>query len=529
MKYLFPLILITSTLFGQDVLVTVSGARANIKFIELTETHVVFKKEGSTVINKLPLRAVYQIIKENGDILDIGNTVSEQAKVQVEKNKLLEEENRIKLLLHGNKTSKHYHLGTVNHLPLELNRKLFSSENEAKSEGYKPCAACFDLRPRITDYYFEKQISVATNSAIRNSNEILYEHPDLPRMQTRLDRLLNQWTETLKGYDYRILIIKEKDPNAFAVAGGNIYVTTGLIEMIEDDSELDFIIAHEIAHIERRHSLREIKEAQKRAAIASIASLAVGVGVLATGGDANDAAIVTQLSVIFGDYANQFARKGFSREMEQESDIFAQLQLTQMGLTKEKMVYALDKLATHSTKLEIPLNANAFSDHPGLNARINQIMNSDIISLENPKNIYIMDNKISRTNMDKAIIKISTKFIYKGPSSNKKDEDIITLIGDIVNKDENNSYQIDKLDFKSYNAQRPITTSLKELAILASSSMDFATTINLKKKTSDEVFELIKSGKMSVSTKVSKVNIKPGEGVKKSWNNQPLQVSASFK
>ena len=58
--------------------------------------------------------------------------------------------------------------------------------------------------------------------------------------------------------------------------------------------------------------------------------------------------------------------------------------------------------------------------------------------------------------------------------------------------------------------------------------MDFATTVNIKNDKSDEVFNLFKSGRMSVNTKISKVTIKPGEGVKKGWNSKPLQVWTVF-
>ena len=265
------------------------------------------------------------------------------------------------------------------------------------------------------------------------------------------------------------------------------------------------------------------------ASFAAIAALAVGFGVAATGGDVNDAAIATQLTAIIADYGNQFAAKGFSREMEQEADIFAQLQLTQMGLPKEKMIFALDKLATNSSKLELPLTANAFSNHPGLNARINQIMNSSIVSLDKPRNIYIMDKKISATDNEKAIIKITANFLYKAPSSNKSDEDIIALIGDIVNNDKTNSYQIDKLDFIGFKGSSLIKSNFKEFAINAGSKMDFATTVNINNDKSDEVFNRFKSGPMNIATKVLKVTIKPGEGVKKGWSSQALQISATFK
>ena len=534
MKKLLSILLLFVSINAQDVLITISGAEAKGIFIEVTEEHVVFQQSGASAPSKIPRTSVARVLLSNGeDAFSIGEGISDEFK---EKHKEAIEKAKIKSSFHGNKISKIYHLGIVKHLPSDFNRKIFNSQDEAKNAGYGPCPACFDLRPKIPDYYFEKELTAGVNSAIRNNYEVLYEHPQLPRMQTRLHRLLNQWTETLKGYDYRILIIKNEDPNAYAVAGGNIYVTTGLIEMIEDDSELDFIIGHEIAHIERRHSLREFKEAKRRANIAAIAAVAVGFGVAATGGDANDAAIATQLTAIIGDYSNQFAAKGFSREMEQEADIFAQLQLNQMGLSKEKMIFALDKLATNSSKLKLPLKANAFSNHPGLNARINQIMNSSIISLDKPRNIYIMDKKVSTSDFDeKAIIKITANFLYKGPSSNKRDEDIITLIGDIANNDKTNSYQIDKLDFnvlkfsRSSSAAALIKSNIKGFAINAGSKMDFATTVNIKNDKSDEVFELFKSGQMVVNTKVSKVTIKPGEGVKKGWNSKPLEVWTSFK
>jgi predicted Zn-dependent protease len=46
--------------------------------------------------------------------------------------------------------------------------------------------------------------------------------------------------------------------NAFAVPGGYIYVYTGLMKYIDDEATLAGIIAHEIAHVEKRHSTRRV-------------------------------------------------------------------------------------------------------------------------------------------------------------------------------------------------------------------------------------------------------------------------------
>jgi mannose-6-phosphate isomerase-like protein (cupin superfamily) len=70
------------------------------------------------------------------------------------------------------------------------------------------------------------------------------------------------------------------------------------------------------------------------------------------------------------------------------------------------------------------------------------------------------------------------------------------------------------LGFRAFNISSLITSNIKEFAINAGSKMDFATTVNIKNDKSDEVFNLFKSGRMVVTTKISKVTIKPGECVK---------------
>ncbi len=58
--------------------------------------------------------------------------------------------------------------------------------------------------------------------------------------------------ETQKPFKYRIFLI-EGPPNACALPGGVICLTSGLIDLIENEAELVSIIAHEVGHIERGH------------------------------------------------------------------------------------------------------------------------------------------------------------------------------------------------------------------------------------------------------------------------------------
>jgi beta-barrel assembly-enhancing protease len=60
-------------------------------------------------------------------------------------------------------------------------------------------------------------------------------------------------------FHYNIHIIQRNDIiNAFSVPGGYIYIYTGLLKFIDDEATLAAILAHEIAHVERRHAIKRM-------------------------------------------------------------------------------------------------------------------------------------------------------------------------------------------------------------------------------------------------------------------------------
>jgi predicted Zn-dependent protease len=68
---------------------------------------------------------------------------------------------------------------------------------------------------------------------------------------------------TRRDLDWRFRIIDSRQINAFALPGGFIYVNRGLIERAEQLDELAGAIAHEIGHVELRHSARQIEKQTK--------------------------------------------------------------------------------------------------------------------------------------------------------------------------------------------------------------------------------------------------------------------------
>ncbi|HNQ64301.1 MAG TPA: M48 family metalloprotease, partial [Syntrophorhabdaceae bacterium] len=73
-----------------------------------------------------------------------------------------------------------------------------------------------------------------------------------------------------------LTIIDYQAPDAFATMGGYVFISTGLIAMCDKEEELAGVMAHEFAHISRRHIAKRI-EKEKYINIASIAALLAAI------------------------------------------------------------------------------------------------------------------------------------------------------------------------------------------------------------------------------------------------------------
>src|SRR5258705_11315328 len=65
-----------------------------------------------------------------------------------------------------------------------------------------------------------------------------------------------------KDLDWQFFIVDAKDVNAFAVPGGFVYVNRGLIERADQMDELAGVLGHEIGHVVRRHTVKQMEKAQ---------------------------------------------------------------------------------------------------------------------------------------------------------------------------------------------------------------------------------------------------------------------------
>ncbi len=106
--------------------------------------------------------------------------------------------------------------------------------------------------------------------------ELQYATVDhVPELDLALDsisqRLLDALGET--PYPYKFTVIEGSEINAFALPGGHVFIFTGLLHTVENAEELAAVLAHEMGHIERRHT---VKKLLKEVGIAVLASIALG-------------------------------------------------------------------------------------------------------------------------------------------------------------------------------------------------------------------------------------------------------------
>ena len=80
----------------------------------------------------------------------------------------------------------------------------------------------------------------------------LYDAPKLVAYVKKLGRRLSEHSPR-QDVSYAFHVVDMVEPNAFALPGGYIYVSRGLLALVNDEEELAGVLAHEIAHVASRH------------------------------------------------------------------------------------------------------------------------------------------------------------------------------------------------------------------------------------------------------------------------------------
>ncbi len=159
----------------------------------------------------------------------------------------------------------------------------------------------------------------------------VYDDPELQAYVSSLGRLLAQTSE-LPQLDWHFTVLDSPIVNAFALPGGYVYVTRGLLALADNEAELAGVLAHEIGHVTARHSAERYGQSM----LGSAAALGVGV-LLGSQAAAEATSGVAQLAVL-----------SYSRDQEFEADTLGVRYLRRSGHDQDGMASFLERLLAHS-------------------------------------------------------------------------------------------------------------------------------------------------------------------------------------
>ncbi len=189
------------------------------------------------------------------------------------------------------------------------------------------------------DVNLGQQVAHEVDSTYRAQGKLLERNSSNANTQKAyqsLDRIVNRILTSgevkyKQEFPWTVKIIKDDATlNAFASPGGQIYVFTGLIKFLNDEDHFAGVLAHEIAHADKRHS---VKQLQRDYGIALLLSVALG----------NNPSTLRQIAA---QLTGSLAGLKFSRDAETEAD---EASVAYLAGTRH---YACDGAAGFFVKLE---------------------------------------------------------------------------------------------------------------------------------------------------------------------------------
>ncbi len=187
-----------------------------------------------------------------------------------------------------------------------------------------------------------------------------------PDLQAYIDSVANRvlgGRPAPEKVTYRFLVLRDPMVNAFALPNGSVYITTGLLALLENEAQLAGVLGHETAHIYERHPYLENRSIRKKTVASEIISLAASCvpGGYATWLASAAAANVSTLLLVESVF-------GYSRELESQADQDGLAAMTVAGYDPHAMAVAFE-LFDQDRTLEYEPHPTFYHDHPKLTKR----------------------------------------------------------------------------------------------------------------------------------------------------------------
>ncbi len=261
--------------------------------------------------------------------------------------------------------------------------------------GSKFSKAAEEITPE-QEYYIGRAVAATISSN--------YKILDNPKREDYLNKICSTLTinskDPYKYNGYHVKIIDSMEVNAFSTSGGHIFITEGMLACTLSEDALAAVLAHEIAHIQLKHSIKAIKTSRWKDAglSAAEASSTIVFG-------SNDSELGQTLSDMVNDAISEMVNTGYSKDQEYDADKYAVILMNDSGYNVNYMVQMLESMNLNGLKKH-----GMFKTHPSPKKRIKKV--SKQIKKLAKKNKIVPDTSSYR--------EARFKTIMKGISNNKE-------------------------------------------------------------------------------------------------------------
>lgn len=168
--------------------------------------------------------------------------------------------------------------------------------------------------------------------------------------------------ETYKGYHVQLLDSAEL--NAFAAPGGFVFLTKGMVRLAKSEDELAGVLAHEVAHVAKKHGLKTIQSARLTSAFTILGSEA------AKGYTSQQMAQLTDaFSGAVEDVVSKLVVNGYSRDKEYEADKYGARYAQNAGYDPNALKAFLERMESAGGDK----GGGMFKTHPAAEKRVGEL------------------------------------------------------------------------------------------------------------------------------------------------------------
>jgi beta-barrel assembly-enhancing protease len=201
-------------------------------------------------------------------------------------------------------------------------------------------------------------LQAAPEMAAQMGGEVNPSHPEAQLVKT-IGRTVWQNSDALRSpyqFDFHLLSDSETI-NAFALPGGQIFITRGLLLKLENEAQVAGVLGHEIGHVINRHAAEHMAKGKLGQMLAAAAGVASSEDYGSRG-----AAVAAMV--------NQLAQLKYSRTDELESDDYGMRFMVQAGYDPRAMLGVMQVLASAAGRSRQP---EFLATHPHPDARLEKI------------------------------------------------------------------------------------------------------------------------------------------------------------